>query len=167
LRGADGARVRLRPRRGWCAGCERTHVLLPLVGLARRADTAVVIGAGLQARARGVGTRVVAGLVGRPVATVRGWIRRFAARAEALRQMFTALLCALDPDPSELAPVGSVFADAVTAIGAAVAAVGRRWGRARSVSVWEVAAAVTNGRLLAPVLPMEWINTSRPWPGPH
>src|SRR2546425_7580705 len=80
LRAAGGARLRLRPRRGCCTGCGRTHVLLPLVGLARRADTAAVIGAGLEARARGLGQRRIAALLGRAPSTVRGWLRRFAGR---------------------------------------------------------------------------------------
>jgi hypothetical protein len=143
-------------------------VLLPLVGLVRRADTAAVIGAGLEARAQGLGARRIAALLGRPAATVRGWLRRFAGRAEAVRRMFTGLLGALDADPPGLVPAGSAMADAVAAVRAAAAAVGRRWGgRVLAVSAWEVAAAVTNGRLLAPVLPVELTNTSRPWPGPR
>jgi hypothetical protein len=168
LRTGDGARLRVRPRRGCCSGCGRTQVLLPLVGLARRADTAVVIGAGLAARARGLGARRIAALLGRPAATVRGWLRCFTGRAEAVRRMFTALLCAVDADPPRLEPAGSVVADAVAAVIAGAAAVGRRWaGLVLTVSVWEVAAAVTNGGLLAPALPAELTNTSRPWPGPR
>lgn len=168
LRAAQGARLRVRPRRGFCVGCGRTHVLLPLVGLSRRADTAAVIGAGLQARAEGLGQRRVAVLLGRALSTVRGWLRRFAGRAEAVRRVFTALLGDLDADPPVLEPAGSVFADAVAAVIAAAEAVGRRWGgSALVVSVWEVAAAVTDGRLLAPEWPMELTNTSRPWQRSH
>jgi hypothetical protein len=32
-------------------------------------------------------------------ATVRGWLRRFGSRAQALRSAFTVLACALNPDP--------------------------------------------------------------------
>jgi Homeodomain-like domain-containing protein len=168
LRSVEGDRLRVRPRRGSCAGCGRTHVLLPLVGLSRRADSAAVIGAGLQARARGLGQRRIAALLGRAPSTVRGWLRRFAGRAEAVRQLFTALLCALDGDPPRLEPAGSVFADAVAAVTAAAGAVGRRWvGLVLAVSVWEVAAAVTDGRLLSPVWPTELTNTSRPWERSH
>ena len=168
LRAVGGVRVRVRPRRGCCAGCGRTHVLLPLVGLSRRADTAAVIGAGLQARARGLGQRRIAALLGRARSTVRGWLRRFAGRAEAVRQVFTALLGDLDADPPALEPAGSVFADAVAAVRAAAGAVGRRWGGlALAVSAWQVAAAVTDGRLLAPVWPVELTNTSGPWRGSH
>ena len=41
------------PRRSRCTGCGVTHVLLPVLLLARRADTAAVIGAGLTAKATG------------------------------------------------------------------------------------------------------------------
>jgi hypothetical protein len=168
LRAAEGARLRVRPRRAVCGGCGRTHVLLPLVGLVRRADTAAVIGAGLVARAHGWGSGRIAALVGRPAATVRGWLRRFAGRVEAVRQLFTGVLCALDDDPPRLEPAGSLFADAVAAVAAAAGALGRRWGGlVLTVSVWEVAAALTHGRLLAPVLPVELTNTSRPWERPH
>src|SRR6266496_403062 len=60
-----------------------THVLLPAWCLLRRADAAAVIGAALEAGAAGDGHRKIAGLVSRPAPTVRGWLRRFAGRAEA------------------------------------------------------------------------------------
>ena len=96
--------------------------------------------------------------------TVRGWLRRFAARAEVLRSAFTGVLCALDPDPLLPAAAGSPAADAVAVIVAAAGAVVRRWGaEALVLSPWELAAAVTGGRLLAPGTAAEVINTSCPW----
>ena len=77
------------PRRARCTGCRATHVLLPVVLLVRRADTAAVIGAGLTAKATGAGHRLIAALLGRPAETVRGWLRRFAGRVEAVRAVFT------------------------------------------------------------------------------
>src|SRR6266498_3061145 len=74
----------------------RTHVLLPVGALVRRADAAVVIGAALVAKAAGWGHRRIAVWLDRPASTVRGWLRRFAARAGPLRAAFTTLLCALD-----------------------------------------------------------------------
>lgn len=60
LRGPDGP-VWLCPRRSRCTGCGVTHVLLPVAALLRRADVAVVIVAGLAARAvRRVGFRRIA-----------------------------------------------------------------------------------------------------------
>ena len=45
-----------------------------------------MIGAALAAKAAGNGGRRAAALVGVPVSTVRGWLRRFAAHAEALAE---------------------------------------------------------------------------------
>jgi hypothetical protein len=132
--------------------------------LVRRADAAVVIGAALVAKAAGWGHRRIAVWLGRPASTVRGWLRRFVARAGPLRAVFTTLLCELDADPPLPEPAGSQVADAVAAILAAAGAVGRRWhGLALGLSPWEVAAAVTEGRLLGPGASMGVGNTSCPW----
>lgn len=160
--------VRWRLRRARCSGCGRTHVLLPADWLVRRADAVVVIGAALACAARGWGHRRIAELVDRPAATVRGWLRRFAARAGPVRSAFTALLCELDPDPGVPEPVGSELADAVAAIVAAASAVVVRWpakwGRSVfAVSPWRMAAAVTSGSLLAPGSTVKLINTTRLW----
>jgi transposase-like protein len=164
VRCEDGTGWRVRPRRARCAGCGRTHVLLPVGVLARRADVVAVIGAALAGAAAGVGHRRVAERVGRPAATVRGWLRRFASRAVALRSVFTKLLCQLDPDPLVPGPAGSQVADAVAAIVAAGAAVARRWGgMALTLSPWQLACAVTCGRLLAPGAAADVTNTSCPW----
>lgn len=164
LRGEGVVRWRLRPRRARCAGCRRTHVLLPVVALVRRADAAVVIGAALVAKAAGWGHRQIAARLGRPAATVRGWLRRFVARAEPARVAFTTLLCELDPDPPVPGPAGGAVADAVAAIIAAAGAVRRRWpGLLVGLSPWELAAVVTAGRLLSPGIKVEVRNTSCPW----
>jgi Homeodomain-like domain len=95
-----------RPRRSSCSQCRRTHVLLPASMLVRRADTVLVIGAALLAKAAGLGHRRVAVVLGRPQSTVRGWLRRFTGRAESVRVMFTGLLHALDgPLQRRLRPV--------------------------------------------------------------
>ena len=91
--------VVLVPRRSRCRGCGVTHVLLPAWCLARRADATEVIGLALEAKAAGAGHRVIAGRLGRPASTVRGWLRAFTARAEQVRQVFTALAAALVTDP--------------------------------------------------------------------
>jgi hypothetical protein len=52
-RGPEGLRVLVRPRRACCRRCGATHVLLPVVALARRADLVEVIGAALAAKAAG------------------------------------------------------------------------------------------------------------------
>jgi hypothetical protein len=102
----------------------------------------------------------------RPAATVRGWLRRFASRAEALRAGFTALACALDPDPLLPGPAGSPAADAVAAIVAAAAAAAGRWGNVLALSAWELAAAVSSARLLAPGDAQMVLNANCPWTPP-
>jgi hypothetical protein len=131
-----------------------THVLLPVSALLRRADTAAVIVSALAAKARcGLGFRRIAADLGRPGETVRGWLRRFAERAEAVRSMFTVWLRAVDPDPvMPDAAAGGVFADAVTVMAAVATVIERRFAL-RTVSLAETAVAVSGGRLLAPGWP--------------
>ncbi|MFC0530408.1 helix-turn-helix domain-containing protein [Phytohabitans kaempferiae] len=139
-------------------------MLLPVGVLARRADVVAVIGAALVWAAAGWGHRRVAERLGRPATTVRGWLRRFVGRAGPLREAFTVLLCALDPDPRLPEPAGSLLADAVAVIVAAAGAVVRRWASVVfGLSPWQVACAVTSGGLLAPGSTVELINTSRLW----
>lgn len=152
----------LRPRRVRCGTCQVTHVLHPVSCLARRADAAEVVGSALVAKASGAGHRRIAARLARPASTVRGWLRAFARGAERVRAAFTGLLVELDPLSGPLPVHGSVFADAVEAVGAAGAAARRRLGVVGAVSAWQLAAAVTAGRLLAPAGPVQWINTS--WP---
>ena len=145
VRGPD-SRIRIVPRRSRCTGCGATHVLLPVLLLVRRADTAAVIGAAFVARAAGIGHRQIAELLGRPPGTVRGWLRRFAGRVEAVRVVFTRWCRALAPDPVLPGPAGSAWADAIAAV------TGRGRGRSRwpgssigEVPVWQVASAVSAG----------------------
>jgi hypothetical protein len=67
---------------------------------------------------------------------------------------------AVDPVPP--GPAGSVWADAVAAVGAAAEAVAARFA-VTGVTVWQVVGAVSAGRLLAPGWPTGSINTSSPW----
>ena len=163
MRGERGARLRVRPRRGRCRVCRVTHVLLPVVLLGRRADAAAVIWAGLVAAASGLGHRRVAALLGRPSGTVRGWLRRFAARAVQVQRVFTVVGVGLDPDPVPPSPAGSVFADAVAAVLFAARAARCRWGSVLAVSPPRLAASVTAGGLLAPPRSAALGNTSRLW----
>jgi hypothetical protein len=57
-------------------------VLLPPSCLARRLDSVDVIGAALEAAARGRGARSIAAELGLPPTTVRDWIRRFRRRGD-------------------------------------------------------------------------------------
>jgi hypothetical protein len=143
-----------RPRRSRCGRCALTHVLLGEDCLLRRRDGVSVIGAALVAKALGFGHRRIAADLGLTASTVRNWLRRFAAAAEAIRSFFTVMALDLDPlaDPPE--PSGSAFAEAVEAIAvAARAAVGRLGPR----PPWSFAAAASNGCLLS--------NTNCPWAG--
>ncbi|WP_445186885.1 hypothetical protein ACTXG6_19500 [Pseudonocardia sp. Cha107L01] len=151
VRGPDSP-VRMVPRRSRCTGCRATHVLLPVVVLVRRADTAAVIGAALAAKATGVGHRRIAALLARPPETVRGWLRRFAARVDGVRAVFTRWCRALASDPVLPGPAGSAWADAIAALTAAAAALATRFSVVE-VPVWQVAAAVSAGRLLLPGWP--------------
>jgi hypothetical protein len=138
-----------------------THVLLPVGCLLRRADGVAVIWAALAGKAGGLGHRPVARLLGRPESTVRDWLARFTSRAELIRGVFTAWLCALDADPPPLPPAGSPAADALAAIIAAAAAARRRWaGQLVSLSPGELASSVTAGALLAPGFTAKLINTN-------
>ena len=155
LRTRHGRR-RVRPRRACCQACHRTHVLLPGVMLHRRADAVEVIGEALIASAAGEGHRPIAARLGRPYATVRGWLRRFSARAEqtashAVRCVYWLDMAAFRVEPAQ--DTGPTQA-ALDLLGRAVAAVERFLGKARSR--WQVVAGLCSGRLLA--------NTSCPYP---
>ena len=143
----------LVPRRSRCRGCGATHVLLPAWCLLRRADAAVVIGAALEAAAAGDGHRKIAGRLGRPAPTVRGWLRRFAGRAEEVRVFFTVLLARTAPHPVMPAVAAGPVAAAVSAIAGAAVAVAARWPQLGEVPVWMAASAASGGRLLAPGWP--------------
>ena len=151
IRGESGIGWRLRPRRSRCGDCGVTHVLLPveLPAAAGRRGGGDLGGAGGQGRRAGAPADRAA--AGRPESTVRDWLARFTSRAELVRGVFTAWLCALDADPPPLPPAGSPAADALAAVTAAAAAARRRWaGRLVSLSPGELASSVSAGRLLSP-----------------
>jgi hypothetical protein len=130
-------------------------VLLPDDSLLRRRDAVGDVGEALAARAAGSGHRAIAAVLGRERSTVRGWLRRFALMAVRVREHFTRWALAVDPMAAPIVATGSVFADAVEAIGVAAATVVRRLG---PVDPWRFVSAATAGRLLS--------NTSCPWVGP-
>lgn len=147
---------RFRPRRSRCRSCERTSVLLPDIALVRRVDEAAVIGAALFEAAAGAGQRSIAAGLRRPRETVRGWLQRFAARAEMIRAHFSSWALALDARLDEIELRPTPLARALEAIGLAT--------RAASVLLgprppWSWAAALTGGMLLS--------NTSSPFPLPR
>lgn len=155
VRGLAGV---LRPRRARCCRCLVTHVLLPVTVLPRRAYAGEVIGAALTARADGSGHRPIGAALAVPAATVRGWLRVMGTRLEPVRLhlLQVAALAGVDlPVPKAL---GSPWRDLLAALGAATAAVTGRFGPVGvlgAVTAWQVAAACSGGRLLAPRWPPE------------
>jgi len=93
-------------------------------------------------------------MAGVPMSTVRGWFRRFAANAEAIRVWFTVLAHDLDPMLAPLVPTASSLGDAVEAIAVAARAASLRLA---PVKPWLFASAASAGRLLS--------NTGCPWAG--
>lgn len=140
---------RLRPYPRACARCDAA------ASSGRRRGR---VGEALLAYAAGEGHRPIPARLGRPAATVRGWLRRFAARVEQTRQHATRWLIRLDvgvvriEPPRDATPVQT----ALFVLAAAAAAADRRLGPAGSR--WEVASALCSGRLLA--------NTNCPYPAP-
>jgi hypothetical protein len=122
-----------------------THVLVPQDSLLRRRDSVEVIGAALTAKAQGKGHRRIAQTLGRPASTVRGWLRAFSVRAEAIRQHFVRRAYTIDPNHDDRSAGGSTFADAVDAIGMLGIVAVRRFGPR---SAWSLASFVTGGGLL-------------------
>lgn len=154
VRCGGGGQLRLRPRRARCRACARTHVLLPDVCLLRRRDGVAVIGEALVAKAAGDGHRGIAERLGVPKDTVRGWLRRFAADAEAIRAYFVGWAFALDPEFGAVVPGAGGLADAVEAIAVAARAWVLRFGPR---AVWPLVAVLSGGVLLC--------NTGCPFPG--
>jgi hypothetical protein len=149
IRLLDGAAV-VRPRRARCATCRGTHLLVPSWCLPRRADAVEVVGTALVAHAGGRGHRRIATDPGRPVSTVRRWLRAvrgahgswlYRQGIEHTARLAPELLADLVAAPTELG-------DALTALAAAVLAVGRRLGRV--APNWSLVGVFTRGRLLAP-----------------
>lgn len=93
-----------------------SQAFLPVFALVRRADLAEVLGAPLAAEAAGAVARMIAERPGRPVGTVRGRLRRFVSRAEAVRRYFTMLLVDAGVDPAVPGAARIVFADTVGAM---------------------------------------------------
>jgi hypothetical protein len=132
--------------------CLVTTVLLPTVAFFRRRDVAEVIGGALHARFVEHKTRaeVILG-VGVHPDTARGWFRRFVARAEEIRVLFSGWAHRFDASLGPIVGRGSPAADAMEAIGVAAAAARRRLGPA---PLWSFVVGVSDGLLLS--------NTSSP-----
>jgi hypothetical protein len=127
---------------------------LPDRCLARRRDALSCIGAAFLDKASGFGRRRIGRRLGIHPDTVRGWLRRFGQRAEHWRVTCWAWAHALDASLAPIEPAGSAFADALSALGLAMATAARLFGPRPG---WGWAAVISSGRLLA--------NTSSPSPG--
>jgi hypothetical protein len=162
----------VRPRRGICRGCGRSHVLLPGFLLSRRRYAAPVIFAALALRAAGLKVASVAARLRLPVpgragefwsvpaSTARSWLSRFAGRAGWLRRELLGLLPLADPLGRPVAAAGSVTGDALAALEAVTAGLRARFGGLDTVAAHEVAAHLTGGMLLTPALPPVAGNTT-------
>lgn len=119
-----------------------TWSLLPSFVLPRRWDTVGHVGRAAELAASGLGHRPIAGLLGRPETTVRGWLRRVRSVAASLATTLLAGAVA----------VGWAGWDLPTAplprLVAAVHALASRWPGDRSAEPWSIAALVTGGTLL-------------------
>jgi hypothetical protein len=120
----------------------------------------------LAGAARGRGFRSIAASSGVPEGTVRDRLRRFRGSAGRIRELFTRLAGALAVDPVPLDPSGSALGDAVVAVAAAVAAAAVRWPGMLAVSGWELAAVLTAGSLLSPLVRFARADGGLPVPVP-
>jgi transposase-like protein len=153
VRGIAGV---LCPRRSRCSRCLITHVLLPVTVLARRAYSSDVIGAALLARAGGSGHRSIGERLRVPAATVRGWLRVMSGRLETTRLHLLQVARRAGVDLPVPKALGCLWRDLLAALGAATTAVTGRFGPVGvlgPVTGWQVAAACSGGRLLAPWWP--------------
>ncbi|MDJ0340185.1 helix-turn-helix domain-containing protein [Streptomyces sp. H10-C2] len=125
-----------------------------MLSLLRRADVAEVVGMGLELAAAGWGCRRIAVRLGRPVTTVRGWLRCWSRRAALTAAVFTSWLVALADDPAAVlpAPARTAAADAVCAVTGFAFAARARLGMLK-VPTWLLVSAACHGRLLAPGWP--------------
>jgi hypothetical protein len=110
-----------------------------------------VIGEAIEANVAGEGFRRIAARLGAYPETVRGWLRRFAERAEQIRACFTRCAVVLDPELGAVMPAGGGVADALEAIAVAARAWVLRFGPA---GPWQIASRLSGGLLLG--------NTNRP-----
>jgi len=162
----------VRPRRGICRGCGRSHVLLPAWLLSRRRYAAPVIFAALALRAAGLKVTGAAARLRLPVpgwpgqcwsvpaSTAGSWLSRFAGRAGQLRRELMRLLPLADPRVRPVAAAGSAAGDALAALAAVTAGLRTRFAGLDTVTAHEVAAHLTGGMLLAPALPVLAGNTT-------
>lgn len=131
VRGVGTERITVTPRRSRWADCRASHVLLPTALSARRADSTEAIGRALLAHANGAGHRVIAARTGRPVSTVRRWLRAArGAHAEWLYRQGVARAARLDRGllATPFGPSRSALWHALNLLGGAARAARERFG---------------------------------------
>ncbi|TFD76219.1 hypothetical protein E3T54_10825 [Cryobacterium sp. Sr8] len=131
----------------------------------RRADTAEVIAAAIEAKtALRWGHRRIAAGCGRPLSTVRGWLRAFGASAFQISDRFTGLLVRDAPDAVVLwpTPAGTVTGEALSALMAYADGLARRFTATVTVTWVQAGIATTNGRLFCRSWWAAGPNTNRP-----
>jgi hypothetical protein len=130
-----------------CGPCRVSHALLPAFVLAWRLDVAETVGTVLaEVAGGGCGVRPAAARAGVPDTTVRGWVRRFRARAAELGVVFAAL--AVDLGGEAIRPPAEAGRFALAAVTAAFDAAAALPGWL-AVGLWRFASAVSGGRLIA------------------
>jgi hypothetical protein len=141
--------ARFAPRRGRCPVCGKTQVLLPVLFLSRRADSAGVIGRAVELGGAGCGHRKIAGVLGRPATTVRGWLRSARVVAVVGTGALWAVASELAPDAAVVYPRGggTLLGRFVGVLSSLAAAAGARW-RQVPVAWVSAGAAVCRCRLL-------------------
>lgn len=162
--------VQHHPRRARCVGCLATHVLLPVTLAARRADSAAVIAAAIEAKAiEGAGHRVIAARLGRPASTVRGWLRAFAACAGQITEALASLTLRDAPDAARVWPApwsgpASGPAGALSTLMAYAHGLGDRFGAVVTVAWVQAGIAACNGWLFCRSWWAGSFNTNTPLP---
>lgn len=147
--------LRVWVRRARCSACRRSHGLIPSFLLQHRQDRADTIGDAIAGIADGASIGATARGSGVPFTTVRGWWRRFRARAPLWWSGFAALTIEFGGAVPARWPTGPPAA-AVAAIGWAHAAAAVRHP-ARMLAVWGFVAVVSGGTLIGAG------NTTPPW----
>lgn len=112
----DDRFVRVWVRRAQCLWCRCSNALIPSFLLAHRQDSAAVIGDALGSIANGASIGATAGRWRVPFTTVRGWWRRFRARASVWWSGFAAVTVELGGTVQARWPAGPPAAT-VAAIG--------------------------------------------------
>ena len=141
--------------RARCSPCRTSHALVPNFALVGRLDVVDTIGRALvdvSAKAASIGA--VAGVLDVPFTTVRGWVRRFNARASLWWSGFSSLTVEFGGTVPPSWPT-VVPAAAIAAMGWAHAAAAARH-ELRTPSLWSFVSVVCGGALIT-------TNTDPPW----